>query len=168
MTTDGGGWTLVARSVRGVQISDDFGWPHGHGTLTDDAEPYSLDAVEVGIAFTEILFGARGPGKAWSTPVFKHTVPEGFLDDYRTSGHAPPGGAVTVLGKCSLPGGPQMIAVVGWTDEADHFFFRDKGDAPGFGLFSDVWNTNGSTTPDATGCTYSASLHGKEGMLFVR
>lgn len=167
MTTDGGGWTLVARSVRGIQVAD-FGWTQTHGDLTDDAEPYSLDAVEVGIAFTEILFGARGPGKTWSTPVFKHAVPASYLDDYRTSGFTPPGGAVTVLGKCAPPGGPLMLAVIGWTDEIDHFSFRDKGDAPGFGLFSDEWNTNGAPPPDPSGCTYAASLHGKEGMLFVR
>jgi len=168
MTTDGGGWMLVARSVAGVALAADFGWRDDHGDLTDDSEPFSLETKQIGVTFTEILFGARGEGKAWDVPVYKYAVPVDFVANHTDSLFEPAGGAVTVFGQCKPPGGPVMVQKVGFTKLGNHFSFTDAVATPNFGFYSDGWDTNGANATDANRCPYTGNLTGKQGMIFVR
>ena len=73
MTTDGGGWTLVGRSI---DWASPFGWTSTTGFVHDDSGAYSLDASDV--PFTEVLVGARDAGKSWSNNVYKLAVEKGI------------------------------------------------------------------------------------------
>lgn len=168
MTTDGGGWILVARSVAAVELAADFGWRDDHGDIGDDSQPFSLETGQIGVAFTEILFGARGEGKAWDVPVYKYTVPVDFVATHRDSLYEPPGGTVTVAGACAPRDGVTMISKVGFTRLTNHFCFTDAVATTNFGLYSDGWDTNGANATDANRCPYTGNLTGKQGMIFVR
>lgn len=169
MSTAGGGWTLVARSVPGgATAGAGFGWEAASGAVNDEAKPYSLGASQVGLAFTEVLLGARGTNMQWDTPVYKHVVPADFLQTYQTTAFEPTSGPSTVLGTCNPPNGPSMLSVLGHTSLDDHFAFHDVPANPSFGLFADAWNTNGKFDSEPAKCTYSGALTGKPGMLFVR
>lgn len=164
MTTDGGGWTLVGRSVD-EGASDRFGWMRATGSPSDDAQPYSLDVQAAGLAFTQLLFGARANGKAWDAPLYRQDVPAGFVAAYANGAYLPPQRAIALAGTCKQ--GRGMISYVGFTGAEDHFPFRDNDDGPGYGLFPGGWNTNGGTsTPGA--CDYNAGMNNLQGMIFVR
>lgn len=170
MTTDGGGWTLVARSVPGFALKSGFGWHGAYGVAGDNTQPFSLGVSQVGLAFTEILFGARGSKKRWDAPVYKHAVPTDFLQKYVTTSFKPtthPSPA-TVLGTCSPPDGPSMLGVLGHTSIDERFAFYDDPKNPTFGLDSAEWNTNGAYDSEPAKCAYSGALTGKPEMIFVR
>lgn len=173
MTTEGGGWTLVARSVVGGDAGPEapvFGWKRQTGTVDDDLAPYSLDATKL-VTFNELLFGARREGKAWADPVYRRQLPKDFLSTYGTTWtpEAPSTGV-----KQTCPGttatNPTMLQLVGHTDVDDHFLFTDQptDNVPGFGLFADGWSTNGEQDHFPSKCDYSGFLTGLQGMIFVR
>lgn len=172
MSTDGGGWTLVARSVPGTKNPPPFGWEVTHGSLGDEQEPFSLGVSRVGLTFTEILFGARGEKKQWGTPVYKHVVPPDFLSAYKNKAVIPTSepSPSTVLGTCrpATGTGPTMLGLVGHTSIDDHYAFHDDPDNPSFGLFAEDWATNAEYDTEPSKCTYSGALTGKPGMIFVR
>ena len=158
MTVDGGGWTLVGRSTA-IAVVDRFGWLQARGYVTDDAAPYSLDASRLP-GFGELLVGSYDAGKAWGANVYKLAVDADFLT-------ASPASSIqrmpsTVLGDCAPMNGPNMLSHLGFTADADHFFFRDNGALDVFGLSQTGWNTNYQT------CELGGLLNGTQGMIFVR
>lgn len=166
MTLDGGGWTLVGRSVNAALLTSGFGWQQVHGDVHDDTQPYSLGAALWRVEIGEIAFGAYSAGKRWGPNVYKLRVPTDFYTAYPTRSFAPPGGPVTVLGPCAPTGGPTMLQFVGETADADHFHFRDNTSPGGFGLFSDGWATNGQGSLGS--CAYTGAISGMQGMIAIR
>lgn len=167
MVTAGGGWTLVARSVKGTSAPA-FGWTVSTGTLDDDTLPYATDAsalAELG----EILFGARGPGKTWRSPVYTRPLPTSFMTTYADA-LSSPSGSTELTGRCAGDLGPEqptMLSRAGSTSARDHYAFSDQNVTSSFGLYPDVWDTNGEND-NPPKCGYSGLLTGVEGMLFVR
>jgi hypothetical protein len=163
MTTAGGGWTLVARTIGGS--SGDFGWNVTTGGVRDDTAPYSLGVASAGLAFTEILVGVRGAGKTLTGSTFMMSVGSAFLiDQAKVAIQVVP---ITTLGTCAPPGGPDMFRFVGFTSNPENFFFRDNGglrDGMGvsYGLFPDGFRTRYDDCP-AGGDTIA-----KQGEVFVR
>lgn len=156
MVTDGGGWTLVARSVS-APYSFSFGWKSSTGSVTDDTVPYSLGVVSAGLEFTEILFGSRSAGKAWGAFVYKHAVPTGFLTTHDTTPiyvHEPQ----PVFGGNYAFG---MAGHIGYTSDSSLFFFRDHPELASYGMNSVGWAT-----------AYASNLGGQilnePGMIMVR
>lgn len=159
MELDGGGWTLVARSAVGME--ELFGWAVATGALGNEAVAYSLDAVDVGLPFMEILLAQR---EGFATPVenaYVVEVPDGFLAGYGATAyeHA---GARTVLGSCDPDGGPAMLSWVGYTNDQRRLFFRDAPEALPYGLQS-----NGLRTAYPN-CQQGGDLDGQQGAVFVR
>jgi hypothetical protein len=168
MKSFGGGFMLVGRSVVGGAGS--FGWRIVAGRVDNDDAPYSLGLVGplAALPFTEVVFGARGDGKVWGANVFRHTVPGDFLVAFQTTGTAQRS-ATTMAGACDPPNdGPVMLSRLGLTDRKDHFFFSDQVSTPSFGFWPDGWDTNGAYATPATMCSYTGSLTGSQGMIFVR
>jgi hypothetical protein len=159
MTVDDGGWTLVARSS---VPSARFGWTAPSGDVSDVEQPYALDVVDAGLAFAEVMVADRKPYEFGpATHAYKFAVPPNFV---AASRNAPLTTAVTtVLGDCTVAGGPATLRYAGYTGLTDHFFF---GDNPGAdthtGLGADVFTT---TSAD---CASGASLNGSQGLIFVR
>lgn len=65
MTTDGGGWTMVARSVNEYSPDTRFWWLIERGDVFNEAEPYSMGREVKNIIFDEILFTAY---TSWKVP----------------------------------------------------------------------------------------------------
>ena len=63
MLTDGGGWTLVARSVLWASLWDGFGWLVERGDVFNDTEPYSMGIDVKDVYFQDILFWVYTSGK---------------------------------------------------------------------------------------------------------
>jgi hypothetical protein len=166
MTLDGGGWTLVGRSVAGSRLGTGFGWAQDHGSVDDDGDAYSFDCVSRGIEMTELAFGAYTSAKKWGPNVFKMNTPANFLTSYQTTSVQVPGGPQTLLGTCAPNGGPSMLTWIGETANDDNFHFRDNNAPGGFGLFSDGWNTNGMGSLGT--CSYTGQISGLQGMIAIR
>lgn len=164
MTTAGGGWTLVARSVDGGD-AEHWGWKFANGTVDDDATPYSLDLGKNPIAgVSQLLVGSYSAGKKWLR-AFRFNLPGAFVSAYGAMG-VELGTWTTVAGDC-VPnppaGGPQlMLSWVGYTAHDGYFFFRDIDALEGFGLFPGGFNLAEAT------CDRSAALVGAQGMIMVR
>lgn len=159
MEVDGGGWTLVARSGSGG--SGAFGWGVARGELEDISQPYSLDAVSVGLPFTEVLVGERSGWAAVVEHAYVVTVPEGFLEDYTDSTHMTEP-ARTVVGDCEPSGGPEMLQRIGHTASEETYFFRDIVDYDVHGLQPDELVTYYDD------CNRGGNLDDQQGVLFVR
>lgn len=79
MTTDGGGWTLVARSVDTLSSNTNFWWLVERGSVNDDTQPYSMGTEVQNIYFQDILFSAYTSGKipavgAWKLSNVDRTI----------------------------------------------------------------------------------------------
>ncbi|MCH9681051.1 MAG: hypothetical protein K0V04_06440 [Deltaproteobacteria bacterium] len=159
MTTMGGGWTLVARSVpEGGDVP--FGWHSHTGSASDDSVPYSLDAGTVRLEFTEILLGVHGEGKTWGPNAYLGTAPEGFLPIYGAAPFATM--AETAIGDCSPAETPHHLHYVGWTDSTHHFHVSASMDNDRRGLYPQGWNT------DHGSCEDDGLLDDQPGMIMVR
>jgi len=159
MSTDGGGWTLVGRTTGGS--AESFGWTTTFGAVDADMQPYSL-GLGAEMAFSEVLFGKRGGGKAWGDRVYAFAVTPNFVRSYAETAYAVPA-LRTVIGTCAPPGGPSMLRYVGHTEADYQFFFRDSTsfDAA-FGMQADEFTLTSNT------CGVSGELHRNEGMIMVR
>lgn len=180
MTTDGGGWTLVARSLgqsrdisanwgcNGDTSSAAFSWTQATGSLGDSDNVYSLAPLNVGLRFTQMLFGQRGSGNAWGSWVYRHNLPGGF----DTGGYAGARGLIyTPAAVIGGNGGFGMANYVGLTSAANIYYMRDV-DGDGFGLQPNGWHTcYGWFDQDigqGTGPSYGGNINGDRGMIMVR
>jgi hypothetical protein len=166
MSTDQGGWTLVARSGIGTPAA--WGWQGGTGGLAaEDAAPYSLDVGLHPLAFTQILVGALDTGtRTWGANVYRFEVPATFVVDYAAAPYklAIP---VAIKGDCQPNDkGGFMFAHAGFTSRQAVFFFRDHPEFQGFGL-----TPNKFALADDTGwgpCQRNGNLANLPGMIMVR
>ena len=146
MTTNGGGWTLVARSggtnpayagcTVGAGVNTPFGWTVARGTPDNTAIPYSMGVFNRNLAFTEVLFGgASGTSNTWGAQVYQQWVPANFKSAWSTNDT--PITATKSFG---------MASRMGHTSDTTQYFFRDmpdgeRADSRGFGLHADGWLT---------------------------
>lgn len=146
MTTNGGGWTLVARSgganpayagcTVGAGVNTPFGWTVARGTPDNTATPYSMGVFNRNLAFTEVLFGgASGTSNAWGAQVYQQWVPANFKSAWSTND--------TSVSATKSFG---MASRMGHTSDTTQYFFRDmpdgeRADTRGFGLHADGWLT---------------------------
>jgi hypothetical protein len=162
MTREGGGWTLVGRSVFGGTIP--FGWKSPRGQPTDDNQPYVLDLSTAALAYTEGLIGTYSSGKSWAT-LYRFSFPSNFPSGFDTKAAGVKNGTLIFSAhQCSTY--PQMLGNAGWVNHTELFYFRDNTtDAPYFGLtptgfyLNDVANVN---------CGYSGKINAEQGLLMVR
>ena len=161
MNTDGGGWTLVGRSVY-LAGGGNFGWKKGTGTIGDESKPYSLDTDLHSLVFTEALVGGYGvSGKAWFGSLYKVVLPANFLTAYNNSA-----GATTVskIGGACATNSPGMFTNAGFTDAADQFYLRNNTSAGVYGL-----RPGGFVLAfGLADCPNAAYLDTLQGMIFVR
>lgn len=166
MTTDGGGWTLVARSHPSATDEEPFGWFASTGSPKNDAAPYSIGAGSLVLQFQEMLLGSYSESKTWKR-AYRFPLPADFLSTYRDAAFelAHP---VTIVGDC-FPDpenrGPLMLRVAGFTDERSYFFIRDQPQHEGFGLWPGGWNL---ADLFQTPCARWAGLGEDQGMIMVR
>ena len=158
METDGGGWTLVARSVPGGAPGN-FGWRARTGHPGGDGSPYSLSLQDNPFSFTEVLVGTYSAGKAWGEALFVIGVPSDLVLKHQNI--AAPVHWITPLGPCAPPGGPAKLQAVGFTARATSYFFNEVGSADELGLRADGFMT-------AAGCDAGGDLDGAPGMIMIR
>ena len=179
MTTNGGGWTLVARSggtnpayagcTVSAGVNTPFGWTVSRGTPDNTANPYSMGVFNRNLAFTEVLFGsASGTSNAWGAQVYQQWVPANFKSAWSTNDT--PISATKSFG---------MASRMGHTSDTTQYFFRDmpdgeRGDARGFGLHADGWLTcygdgpNDRADQAPVGASNGGFVNFRHGMLMVR
>jgi len=162
MTTEGGGWMLVARSIdnRG---GGNFGWKRTRGDVRNDNDPYSMGPAAFAVGFTEILLARRAndADKSLGENLYKLTISAADLNSHQNdafSSYAIAG----VRGNCNPNNGPTMLRFAGYSNEDDFFFFRDHGELSLYGFRPDGFNTNFGD------CGQGGRLQGTQGMLFVR
>lgn len=161
MTTDGGGWTLAGRSAENG--TGDFGWSSSAGRPDDLTVPYSLDFVESGITFEEIL--VRGGDRA-----YKLTVPADFDTLTTTKDFEATTGSTTVAGDCApnavLPQpGPRAFWHLGAIGSTGSFFFRDiesYDDGNPYGLQPSGWHVG------LGDCAGGGQLDKEQGSVLIR
>jgi hypothetical protein len=158
MNQDGGGWTLIGRSVVAGNSSN-FGWKKSTGTINDDTKPYSLDVNVHDLVFTEALFGGYSLGKTWFGSLYKAVLPANFLANFKNSA-----GATTVskIGGACTENSPTMFSNMGFVDNNDQFYMRDNTSSGNFGLRADGFALN------YTDCAHAALLNTLPGMIAVR
>lgn len=159
MTTRGGGWTLAGRSEDQGDLGD-FGWFKSNGDPSSDVEPYSLDLGDVKLTPTEILFGARGPGRTWGANVYLAKLPAGFPVVGTDEALSIRPSVQAVAGTCA---GGDFQGYIGFAGREDVFFFRDNAEDGAYGLDARGWTLNGEST-----CERGGLLDGEDGMIFVR
>lgn len=87
MELDGGGWTLIWRSVQWATLWN-FGWLASWWNIRDDSTPYSLWSQSVDLNFDEILVTVYEDGKDF-TKALKVWVNYNFIKD--ENNHVNPG-----------------------------------------------------------------------------
>lgn len=163
MTTAGGGWTLVARSVG--EARTDFGWSVATGKANDDRSPYSLGVIASGLVFDAILVGERGSGKALAGSAYTMSFSS---DDVAASTRTPHAELpATVVGNCSPPNGPTMLRFVGYTLRKENYFFRDNDSEADPNNYSRGLFSNGLAA-EFDDCSRGGNLNGEQGEIFVR
>lgn len=157
MTTNGGGWTLVGRSVTGAS-SVTFGWQQDTGSVSDDTVPYSLNVVTAGLKFSVAMFGDYSAGKTWGSYVYTRPFSSVDVVTFATSNTGitdptPVVGGVTTA---------TMLRRMGFTSTYnDHFFFRDITGGASTGLYHNRWRTVYAN--DSGG-----NLDASQGLIMVR
>jgi hypothetical protein len=162
MTTAGGGWTLVGRSVAGGAAAA-FGWQGATGSVDDDAAPYSLGPASSALGFTELLVASHNGTKAPAVNGYTLGVAADFISTHAQASHRSE--SATAFGDCTPSPFVTMLLFKGQTDLAGVFWFRDSefvGGTP-HGLFPDHWDTY-----YADDCLQGGFLNGKQGVIFVR
>ncbi len=141
MTTDGGGWMLVARSHEfGTPKARSWGWlAEGTGELTDFSQPYQLPWFTKwhanGNAFSSFIFGNRLNvyNNQWGPFIYKHTVNYSNLINLDTMQSTTTSVIKTDLTVYETTAFPSMQLFVGYSTSAltdNSFFLRDY---PGIG-----------------------------------
>ena len=86
MTTDGGGWTMIARSVEDYNWSDtSFWWLVSRGSINNDTNPYSLWEDVKKIIFQEFMMSTYDKWKILSLPARKILINRQALLDNTTN-----------------------------------------------------------------------------------
>jgi len=159
MELDGGGWTLVGRSV--ASGSGNIGWGTANGYPSDDRATFSMDVLGLGPAFSELAFGQRGAGKTWLI-TYKHVAATHDFPAAFSSSALEMGQPLVLAGGCS-PGANSMFRFVGFTSRTEVFFVRDQGNNSGtFGLKNNRWESNSSDCPEG------GDIDDSDGMLMLR
>ncbi len=159
MTTAGGGWTLVARSVPGATGA--FGWKRSRGSITNDGEPYSMGEVAFVIGFADVMVAARLEGKSLASNAFMLGIRSQELETKRNAPLADYS-ITAVRGSCTPSGGPTMLRFAGYVDNDELYFLRDDPELAPYGLMVDGFETY---YPD---CRSGGRIDGTQGLLFVR
>jgi len=165
MTTDGGGWTLVGRSVAAPSKKEswgiEFGWRSAAGVVDSETTPYSLDALTAELQFSEILIGAYVSGKTWEGPLYKLEAPSLFVPVY---GEAYYESQITfVSGDCAREGELHHLRGIGWTVDSNQFRVNEVGFDYKWGLFADGFHFG-----HAIEYCGSGMLDTRQGMVMVR
>nr|MDD3720451.1 fibrinogen-like YCDxxxxGGGW domain-containing protein [Candidatus Gracilibacteria bacterium] len=148
MSIDGGGWTLVGRSVKSGTGS--FGFSSEVGTAQNDSLVYSLGKPD--LDFSEILFGDYVYGKTWGSQVFKK------IGQFTatTSSSMP---TIEVKGTCIT--GFTKLKYAGYKNNNLNFFLSPNGTInTSIGLLAGGFVTG-------NGCL-GGNIDGKQGMIFIR
>ena len=161
MEVDGGGWTLVGRSVAGG-IASRFGWGEATGAVSNDLLPYSLDAASTGLKFDRMLVTTHAGDKT-IVDAFRLRYDDDFWGNCGDRG-CDLDRWTGVVGGCptSLNLSPTMLFFAGHHQLSDHFFFRDNAGSFQTGLRADGWDTFYNA------CAFGAGLNGRQGMIFMR
>jgi hypothetical protein len=166
MDLDGGGWTLVARSVAGGSEGD-FGWTSRRGSIDDPSQPYSAGASALLPDAREIVVAAQSEEGTAEAPIFAAGLPADFFNACADSGCEL--GEPRVLSpdaSCESDLYPGMIGNAGYASRSESFVFRDLFDDNDvdltWGLYPDGYHLN---FPD---CPTSGNLDGRQGLLFIR
>ena len=156
MTTDGGGWTLVARSAE--DGGGAFGWLVTSGAVDDLSVPYSLGVEEHALEFDDALAGDVGAGGGVAARAYLLDLPSGFVDDHRSD--AVTISRVSLLGDCGE--GPAMLRWAGYVEDLSRYWFRDLEEMEPYGLAPHGWNTRYDD------CDRGGELNGQQGVILVR
>ena len=162
MAIDGGGWTLVARSVDGGFDQGEFGWGSARGDVEDPTMPYSLNAKSAGLQFTQVLVGDQGGGYEWGGHVYRFDVDGGFLG--LVDGSVETTGLTRISGDCESPA---MLEHAGYTADTLVYWFRDQSGFERYGLWHDGFDLYGPWS-EISPCDHGADLHDDQGMVMVR
>lgn len=173
MVTDGGGWTLVARSHPSATKFMGFGWNQGVGSPGNMSGQYSLNLMSKNLNFTEALFGsASGSNNNWSTYVYKNAMTRSLVNSNQTT-------QVYVGYPTPIAGGNPSFAMsqcLGNTTSASRsYFFRDGcvNLPDDYGLFANGWDTDYGDGPNdiagqPVGAYYAGYINHAQGLLMVR
>jgi hypothetical protein len=159
MTTDGGGWTLVGRSVEG-KWDIEFGWNSTTGAPDNSDLPYSLGAADAELEVSEILLGSRMEGMTWGPDVYKMHAPDLYVFLYRQVPYM--GMVETVVGDCAPDNGPTHLQYHGWTDDTALFRFMQYE----FDSTTGLRPAGFATAQDD--CAGGGNLNGLQGMVMAR
>jgi hypothetical protein len=139
MATDGGGWTLIARTaVYNASIhttSYPFGWNSSTGTLTNFSYPYSLNIGGKPISFTEMMIGqVQASSNMPGYNILKRSFTKTLLTNYASTFGSVSGSWIQRPSwpYTSVPG---MQSVMGFTNDTSKFFMRDCCGDAGYGVF---------------------------------
>jgi hypothetical protein len=164
MVTDGGGWTMVGRSVAGSQDPTSFGWSAARGDPADTTQPYSLNVKAAALRFAQVLVGNHTGTLAWGGNAYRFDVAPTFMayedDSVRVEN------LTTLLGDCSPSGGPDMLHYAGFTGESI-FYLRDLSSWENYGLRHDGFDLY-ELYAEISPCSHAGRLHDDQGMIMVR
>lgn len=160
MEKEGGGWTLVGRSVALAPLTN-FGWYSTAGDPIQNGAPYSFDMTHYPGTPTEALVGVYTANKDWGTPVYKISLPGNFPVGFGASSVAVTGSAIAQP-SC----GPALatgLKYMGYTSNPNAFYFDGAGTASVVGGLGYAGFDLG--LPD---CAANGEMSAKQGQIFVR
>jgi hypothetical protein len=155
MTTDGGGWTLVGRSV--IWWTGNFWFKTNTWDLLNESIPYSVDATN--IFFTEVLFWDYLNSKKWGNYIYKKSVPSGFIQNSLASALSI---TTTSTVRWSCTWNPSMFYYMWFTNLNTTFFLRDNWTTGVYWLLPNWFATNYSN------CNQWGNLNWLQGMIMIR
>jgi hypothetical protein len=174
MDTDGGGWTLLGRSVEGgvIPVADGFGWGFATGSLSDLTRPYSLGALAARVHARELLVTEASDTLLPGPRQFRMVYGEDLSDPAFARALTPSTTQEAVGSACladDLRGG-FMYEHAGCTDRDGVFFLVDNGASScnlAFGVNPDGV-TVGDLCCELTECQRTGELRGRQAMIFAR
>lgn len=152
MTTDGGGWTLLARSHPGASNTPSWGWnATTRGTVNSFTDAYNLGWIQTyagtGATFTSWMFGNRGNQYNNSWGPFKYKISNINYNTFTTSDTLQSYTNTTISSNLSVyntTNYPAMQNVVGFYSTGTSntiFFMRDCCGFAGYGGYAGGMST---------------------------